>query len=236
MGITNVAAIATSVLGFPHNTDQIMAEVVKETGFTVKLIGPEDEARYGAVAQMRDLRHIKSAITLDLGGGSAVLTHYDDEKILNWVSLDLGTVLLYKKYVKGDRPTFEEYVQITNYVLRTIEKVEWLKDVKLPLILIGGNARNLGLMHKDLKAIKGSPHGYEMSIAELKDFRTLMTSYSIDELYALKNFDIERKDIILPALQTFETIAEYIGATTLIISQSGITDGVLQEITHQKLL
>ena len=65
--------------------------VKKECGLSVKIIDGKKEALYGGIA-CANLLHYKDGITMDIGGGSTECAFIRDGKIVDSISLDIGTI------------------------------------------------------------------------------------------------------------------------------------------------
>ena len=91
--VRKILAVATSAVRDAPNKNDFLQQVKKEIGLQIKVINGEKEAFFGAVATSNLLPE-KDGITIDIGGGSTEFALIKNKKIIETLSLKLGTVRL----------------------------------------------------------------------------------------------------------------------------------------------
>ena len=64
---------------------------------------------------------LQSGLVIDIGGGSIELVSFEERRIKDAASIDVGSLSLYSQYVSGLFPTKEERKEIKATVLRKLE-------------------------------------------------------------------------------------------------------------------
>ena len=144
----HVLCVATATIRQAENQESIKKLVEGQTDFTLRVLSEYEEARYGYLAVMNSTS-FSEGITVDIGGGSTEVTYFRNREILEYHSFPFGALSL-KQFIKEDIPTEEELEKIRTYLEYQFRTLPWLIDKKLPLIAIGGSARNLVKIHQNL--------------------------------------------------------------------------------------
>ncbi len=100
--VRKVHCVATSALRDAPNKSKFISLVRRELGIQVRVIDGDKEAFYGAIATI-NLLPIKTAVTVDIGGGSTDMALIENGRIKETVSLNLGTVRLKELFTDRDR-------------------------------------------------------------------------------------------------------------------------------------
>ncbi|SOB91898.1 exopolyphosphatase/guanosine-5'-triphosphate,3'-diphosphate pyrophosphatase [Ureibacillus xyleni] len=225
--VTDIYAAATAAIRQATNNQVILNRMKKETGITINLLSEEQEAYFGflAVAHSMDT---PSAVTIDIGGGSTEITLFVNKTLQKSVSFPFGTVSLKQKFVSGDIINDEEKKLLRQYIKKQFEKLSWIQNVKLPVIAIGGSARNIAQVHQHTidYPISGI-HQYEMDLEHLAALNTFLGKMPYDQLKQLDGLSADRADIIEIALEVFKTLMDVVGAKKFQISKKGLREGLI---------
>lgn len=224
--IKNVRCVATASIRQASNQTQILAEVEKWTDFSIRILSEYEEAFYGYLAVKHSFS-LDEAITIDIGGGSTEVTYYQNREMKNYRSFPFGALSLKKQFIAGDTPTASEKENIKKYVRENFESLSWLKNKQVPIVAMGGSARNMAQIHQ---AISKYPlmdtHQYEMSLSDIEEVIQTITDLSYPQLLKVDGLSNDRADIIIPAVEVFESIVTVTGATAFLISRKGLRDGI----------
>ena len=98
---TEIRAVTTEAIRRASNSDNVLAQIKKETGITFDIISGEEEARLTLLAvknRLEKLQHASDTFVLvDIGGGSTELIfHYADEVVSK--SFPIGIVTIAQTY------------------------------------------------------------------------------------------------------------------------------------------
>lgn len=224
--IKEVKCVATATIRQAHNQEQILNEVAKRTDFSIRVLSEYEEAYYGYLAIINSFS-IEEAITIDIGGGSTEVTYFKYRELKHYHSFPFGALSLKKQFVAGDVPTVEEKGQIKAFVQKSFESLEWLKNKKVPVIAMGGSARNMSQIHQ---AMRKYPlvdiHQYEMDLKDIEEVKRTISHLSYSQLLKVDGLSNDRADIIIPAVEVFETIVTITKAPVFLLSRKGLRDGL----------
>ncbi len=99
--VTDVKAAATAAIRQATNRAEIIDRMKAITGIQIDLLSEEEEAYFGFVAVAHSMG-TKSAVTIDIGGGSTEITLFENKELQKSYSFPFGTVSLKQRFVKGD--------------------------------------------------------------------------------------------------------------------------------------
>lgn len=228
-----VHAFATAALRMSENNAEVIASVYEKTGIKIDLIDGNIEAKLtyeSAAASTPDMKN--EGICVDLGGGSCEIIYFKNKTIQNLISLPLGTLLLYEKFVSNIIPTKEEYETTKAYVRASLEDLgEFFKCENI--YLIGGSAR---AAIKTLKNVTDLDPTLPCKIPMdyIHAFTSDLLSLKKDAKRVLMKEVPERAHTLMAGFAVFDVLAENCGATHLNVTDASVRDGYLKERLTEK--
>jgi exopolyphosphatase/guanosine-5'-triphosphate,3'-diphosphate pyrophosphatase len=75
-----------------------------------------------------------------------------------------------------------------------------------------------------------------MSLRKIKELRNLISGYSIDERIYKLQMNPDRADVIIPASDLYLKVMEWAHATSILVPEVGLKDGVMLYLYEQSLL
>jgi exopolyphosphatase / guanosine-5'-triphosphate,3'-diphosphate pyrophosphatase len=227
--LRNVKCVATATIRQAINQKEIIQIVQKETDFQIRILSEYEEAYYGFLAVVNSTS-IHDGFTIDIGGGSTEITYFQNRNLKHFHSFPFGVLSLKKQFVKGNTPTETELKALKQFLQKQFAKLPWLKGKKLPIIAIGGSARNLVQMDQARKQYPlKNLHQYQMDLKDIVNVKNYLTSLSFDKLKQVEGLSKDRADIIIPAIEVFLQLYETVEATAFILSRKGLRDGIFYE-------
>lgn len=227
ISVNDVFAAATAAIRQANNRDAILKEAEKQTGIEITLLSAEQEAFYGYLAVIHST-NIPTAVTIDMGGGSTEVTYFENKELKFSYSFPFGAVSLKKKFIRDNSITLEEKENLSAYVREQFHILPWLHDLQVPIVAIGGSARNIAQVDQQRK--KNSMHGihqYELSASDLQEISYEFARSTIEDLKKVDGLSGDRADIIVPALETFRVFMDVVKGPAFIYSKKGLREGVI---------
>jgi exopolyphosphatase/guanosine-5'-triphosphate,3'-diphosphate pyrophosphatase len=228
--VQTVRAVATAAIRNAANSSEIAARLEIETNMKIEVLSGTEEARYGFLGVINTI-DVRDGFIVDIGGGSTELTLFRDRKLLHSISFPFGSVNTTRQFAKNGVVDENSLPDIRRMVLDALSSHPWIRNAPgLALIGLGGTIRNLAKMNqKRQKYSLPIAHNYVMQHGELEHFLMLLPSLPIDKRKKIDGLSKDRVDIIVPGLTIMDTIYEAIGASSYIISGSGLRDGLFYE-------
>ena len=229
MEANTIKAVATAAVRLAKNGDAFIKSVKERTGLDLECIAGEEEARLGVLGVINTIG-LKDFIIFDLGGASTEITLVRNRHITKSVSLPIGALTLTGTYQKGDEYTSKELDKLTKVVKKTIKEHAWLRNVKLPLLGIGGTARNIAKMdQRKLSYPITKLHNYEIPYHRFHEILEEVKGKTLEERKKISGLSSERADIIIAGLTIVEELFNYVNTKTLVVGGCGLREGLFYD-------
>lgn len=226
--------VATAAVRRSVNNQEIAERVKNEVGIEINILSEEEEAYFGNYAVLHTME-LKDGITVDIGGGSTELVLFKDKKVEKMVSLPFGGVSLQDDFFEGkDHNDKKAVKKAKKWVQKQIEAEEWIRDADVPLIGIGGSARNIAEVYqRQVNYPIAGLHCFDLSLDNMEGVLNLFLSKTLEELDDLDGLSSDRKESIIPATIVFNEILNCIGSGCFVISSNGLREGYVMEYMNQ---
>lgn len=232
---TKILAVATAAVRNAKNGEAFTAEARKQTGIPLRIISGEAEAKLGYLGVINTIS-LTDALLFDLGGGSTELTLIKNRKADKVVSLPFGAVTLTEKFGLQAKASEAQLAELNNYILSKMAALRWLKNLSVPLIGVGGTARNIAKMDQRRKNLPFSKvHNYRLGVISFDNlFKDIMNT-SLAQRRKFPGLSSERADIIIPGLAVVKCLFDTVRSNRLIVSGCGVREGLFLQYYLSRL-
>lgn len=229
--IEEIYPVATAAIRQSENRNDIIQRVKDELDLDVKIISGDQEATFGYEAAVHTISYY-DAVTIDIGGGSTELTFYEDKNLIYKKSLPFGVVTLKSMFFNDKEHNDKKAIkEVKKFVAEQFKKVNWLPGRNVPILAIGGSARNIARIHQSLISYPiAGVHGYTMTRDNLQTVYKLLKSTDVDDLDSVDGLSKDRADLIMPASIVFNTLFDVVEATEFKFSRKGLREGLAMSI------
>ncbi len=230
--VTFTKAAATSALREATNADSFIDKISHVSGIDIDVISPEEEARliHLAIAGRVNLKN-KTALLIDIGGGSTEITLTYDGSIVSTESYRLGAVRLLqlleekKQGEKKFNALVQEYVGATRGRL-----TKEIKGKKIDLCIgTGGNIEALAVIKKEV--LEKDKNG-TVSVEDLSSILKKLMSLSFDERMQQFRLRPDRADVIVPASIILQEIIKIAGIEEVVVPRVGLKEGLMIDMAQ----
>jgi exopolyphosphatase/guanosine-5'-triphosphate,3'-diphosphate pyrophosphatase len=231
--VTQVRAVATSALREAHNRSAVLKRFRRETGLDVKTINAEEEAFLvqSAISKRIPLSG-RSALLVDVGGGSVEVTFLKNGRIAASESFNMGAVRLLKilEHEKTGERRFnrmvEEYAEAAKR--RILDKF----GGKPPALCVGtgGSLDELSSLRKTLLNGKDAD---SFSRHDLARIIRILKATPYEARVKKLGLRPDRADVILPAAWVVEKLIQATGVQIVFTPHVGLKEGLLQEMASE---
>ncbi|MCO7127646.1 Ppx/GppA family phosphatase [Sporolactobacillus shoreicorticis] len=225
--VSIVDAFATAAMRKAKNRGAVLNCVFNETGLNVRLLSGMKEAYYGYFAVINST-YVEDGITIDIGGGSTEVTMFRGRRLIHSHSFSFGAVTLYQTFYKDNDPYAGDRLEA--YIKKEFASLKWLCGNELPIIGIGGTARNLARIdqiqeHYPLVGL----HQYTIPRERLNQLKEKLASMTLEERESMDGLSKDRADIILPASAVINLLVKLNRGERFMLSGEGLREGVFYE-------
>lgn len=221
--------VATAAIRNATNRQEIVETVDQTTPFSMRILSDELEAYYGYFAIINST-FLTDGYSVDIGGGSMEVTLIENREMVAYHSFPFGAVTLTRQFISGETMTSSEQKKLIKFLKEQFAEIPWLKEKKLPLIGVGGSARNFVRIHQStLDYPLHGIHQYQVRTKELGKLVDELEDKSPKHLGKIEGLSKDRVDIFLPALIAIHELALHIEADQFVMSNYGLREGLVYE-------
>ncbi|MCM3213409.1 exopolyphosphatase [Niallia taxi] len=227
-GVSRMIGFATAVIRNAANQEEVLAEIQKKTAIPFSILSGYEEAYFGYLGIIQAI-NLQDGITIDIGGGSTEITLFRNRQLIEYYSFPFGAVNLNEKFTKGEIVTAEQIDKLQAYLSEQLQTLPWLSAAGLPVIGIGGSAKNLSRIHK----AKDKKNSLNMSIEDIDNVFKELSSLSVTERSDIKGLSKKRKDIIIPAIQIISTLMKMTKSPYFAYCTQSVRDGFIYDLLEK---
>jgi len=224
--VDEVVAVATSAIRDAANG----SEFAEHAALPVRVLSPEEEARYGYLAAVNSTTLSDGAV-LDLGGGSVQLVAVDGRHAHELGSWPLGAVRMTERFLADGEPASNKQLRaVRKHVAETLADAPWIPECGRRLVGIGGTVRNLAAA---AAARAGQPHmgvqGFHLTPQALDELVDELASLPAAERGKVSGIKPARADLILAGAVVVQAIVEHGGFDGVEVTEAGLREGIFFE-------
>jgi exopolyphosphatase/guanosine-5'-triphosphate,3'-diphosphate pyrophosphatase len=246
-GVTHMRNVATEACRAAVNCDDFVKRVFKETGITLDIISPAEEARLAVLGCQALLdKNSQHAIVFDIGGGSTELIWLATEgqnspRILGWTSMPIGVVNLSEAFPSNGEVDGALYQRMVNKVRGQLEPFEALHNM-MPHIEAGGvqmlgtsgTVTTLTSLHLDLPRYDRSRvDGAWIETNEMKDLCHRLARMDYSARSAHQCIGADRAELIVAGCAILDAIIGLWPAERIRVADRGIREGMLLDLMRE---
>lgn len=221
MRVGHMDVLATSAVRDASNGQEFVSEIERRTGYTVRIIGGDEEARLSALGVVSGFPDADGVVG-DLGGGSLELIDVADQHLGAHTTMPVGPLRI-GDVVPGNRR------KMASLVDRYLDDAPWLLNLQgRTLYAVGGAWRSVAKAHM---ATTGYPieviHGYTIDRATLSDFLTTLARSSKKTIRATPGVSRRRAETMPTAALVLQRVLARGKPDRIVFSAFGLREGCI---------
>jgi exopolyphosphatase / guanosine-5'-triphosphate,3'-diphosphate pyrophosphatase len=243
-GVSKYMAVGTSAVRQSSNKQWFMSYIYENSGIRVNTISGELEARLSFTGAIKDIspdpEDHKKILVLDIGGGSTEfimgVPGFKNEPHIDVLeSLNIGSVVLTEKFIKGTLPQRGELERLESYIRSNIrevvENITREKDIKV--VGVAGTIATLAAIDLKLDEYDWLKiHRHELFYDWIKDIYKILCRTNLDERKHIAGLAPGRADIIISGTAILLEILKMLDKKILIVSEQDILDGIIYSLAE----
>lgn len=207
---------ATSAMRESENGPALVKQIYDELGITIHIIDGNREAELintAITSYLTDTTYLH----IDVGGGSTELNLYFQGKKIKTRSFKVGSVRVLENF---DQPAMWE--EMEKWVKENVKK----DYGKVTAVGTGGN------ISKIYELAKLKP-GKLMTIKKVKEIKSMIEKYSLEERIYQLQMNPDRADVIVPASNIYLKVMDWAHASTILVPEVGLKDGIMLSLLER---
>ena len=238
-GAQEIIAVATAAVREADNKNAFLRRLRQETGLEVRVVSEMEEARlvYLGVSSGIHLGE-KTALFIDIGGGSTEIAVGDQRQHHFLASLRLGAIRVTSLYLPDPAAPVpaELYALIQRNVrvvaLRTIQQV---RRYHLDLAVgSSGTIQNLAVIASRMTDPRKGDRAGVLRHDQLKRVIKALCELPLEKRRRLPGINPERADIIIGGAAVLDTLMQELQISEISVSERGLRDGLLMDYLSRR--
>lgn len=228
-----IITVATAAVRKAKNKEYFIDYIKGKVDIDIKVIDGETEAKFDFYGVL-DKTEYSDFIIMDIGGGSTEIIYSKNREMIAFESVPFGSRSITEELLKNE--TTEDILNAKKYVDEIINQKKWLENISgLPVIGLGGCLRATvkALCHMNGMEFK---NGTAFSGEKVIELYEKLKNITVAERTLIEGIGTSRGDIILGGLMPYISVAEKTNVSELIVSESGIRDGILYSLCNENIL
>jgi len=208
-------ACATSAMRESSNSAKVIARVKDKTGVKIEVISGDEESEiiFGNHVENMYSNGSSNYLYIDVGGGSTELVLMSEGTMIDKHSFDIGTLRL-----KHNMVTQSAWNEMRSWLYRFRNQYKHVKGIGS-----GGNINHI-LKHYS----KSKSDRLSLDIIETS-YRLMKAIPDIDKQIKL-GMRPDRADVIVPALEIFRKIMNWIDIDEVYVPKHGLPEGIIRQL------
>ena len=231
LGGCNIFPVATEAVRRASNQKEFLNMVKSTLNMEIRVLTGAEEAYYDYFGVINSL-DFSNGLIMDIGGSSTELIWVKNKNNKEAISLPFGALNITDQFNLTEKMNSNTEKELNKYLMAQFRKVAWLEEVKnLPLIGVGGTVRNIGkISRKATNYPIDRSHNYQMESAEVLSIYDLIKFKNPEQRRKVKGLSKERSDMFIGAFSVVTTLIKFCNNPQLIVSGSGLREGLIYEI------
>lgn len=226
LGASRIAAVGTSAIRDARNRDALIERARVVAGVTIEPISGDREASLTFRGALPGIA-LEGAITvIDVGGGSTEIVRGRGERVERAVSLDVGSVRLFERWLASDPPTEAQIAALEADVDAALAASG--ATLAPAIVALAGTACTIAAIARGTDA--SSVHGARVTIGELRAISARLAGATIAERAAIGGVPAGREDVIAAGALLLARLVLRAGAEEIVVSDGGVRWGLAAEL------
>ncbi len=234
-GVERIKVTGTSAVRDARNKETFFEGVQQLTGDVPEVLTGDLEARATFAGVTSDLPEGDPIVVVDIGGGSTELIVGDDEPE-RLVSMDIGCVRLFEKYLASDPPTREELDALRAEVTETLVTVREQLDVPRGSRLIGvaGTVTQLATLKAGVPVYDPDiTHHAVLTHGDVRLLAKRLESLPYEQRKRVRGLDPGRVDVIIAGAEILLIVMDTFDLPEVTVSEKDILDGLVLRLLSE---
>ncbi|MEW6388819.1 MAG: exopolyphosphatase [Thermodesulfobacteriota bacterium] len=239
-GVENCQAVATQAVRQAGNRQEALRRLEEILGLPVRLLSAQEEARitYKGVLSVLEPQFLKNpnVIVFDVGGGSSEFAWVRPESEPHLASLPLGVLTLTQAHPLGDPPEPKAVAALKENIATQL-KIFYLDNFSPgligPSLLVGTAGAVTTLAALALKMTDYDPDRVNNMIltrSQVADLAARLAALPVAARARLPGLEAAKAGVMVAGALIVLTILEIFNQDSLVVSDAGLLEGLLQEL------
>jgi exopolyphosphatase/guanosine-5'-triphosphate,3'-diphosphate pyrophosphatase len=235
--VDEILAAATSATREAENGGEFLTAIERDTGIRPRVITGADEARLIHTAAVYGVDAPKSAVVIDVGGGSVEITLGTKEQVKFARSFKIGVIRLTERFVKSDPLAERDERKLVQYLGEQIDRYvgHIVKAGYDQVIGTSGTILSLGIVATAVETgqVPAETRNLRVAAKSIHRLRKEATQLDLAERLKLPGMDPRRADLVVAGAVLVDTILKKLDAKEVILCDLALREGLVLDYVRQ---
>lgn len=218
---------ATASLRNIDNSKEAVQEIENITGLSIDIVSGEDEAILDFIGATKVV-DVSDGLIVDIGGGSTELVTFENRKIINALSIPIGSLNMYKKCVSQLLPDKKERKLIKKTIKNELDGINEIITKPYKIVCgVGGTVRAAKKLNNSIYDLPDSNN--EVEIKNIRKILKILSNDCRDSLDTILQVVPDRIHTIIPGMLILHEVAKVFKSDKIIVSNYGVREGYLYD-------
>jgi exopolyphosphatase/guanosine-5'-triphosphate,3'-diphosphate pyrophosphatase len=229
--VDEILAAATSATREAENGGEFLAAIERTTGIRPRVITGTDEARLIHLAAVYGVDTPKTAVVIDIGGGSVEITLGTGQQVQFARSFKIGVIRLTERFVKSDPLSGRDERKLIKHVGEQVDR--YVKHIVAAgfdrVIGTSGTILSVGTVATaiDRGSVPPETRNLRVSAKAVRRARKVVTQLDLEERLHLPGLDPRRADLTVAGALLLDTLLRKLNADEITLCDLALREGLV---------
>jgi exopolyphosphatase/guanosine-5'-triphosphate,3'-diphosphate pyrophosphatase len=235
--VDEILAAATSATREAENGGEFLAAIERTTGIRPRIITGTEEARLIHMAAVYGIDTPKTAVVIDIGGGSVEVTLGTRQQVQFARSFKIGVIRLTERFVKSDPLSGRDERKLVKHITEQVDR--YLKHVVGAgferVIGTSGTALSIGTVATalDRGSVPPETRNLRVPAKSIRRLRKVVTALDLEERLHLPGLDPRRADLAVAGAVLLDTLLRRLNASEITLCDLALREGLVLDYVHK---
>jgi exopolyphosphatase/guanosine-5'-triphosphate,3'-diphosphate pyrophosphatase len=235
--VDEILAAATSATREAENGGEFLAAIEQTTGIRPRIITGTDEARLIHLAAVYGVDTPKTAVVLDIGGGSVEITLGGGQQVQYARSFKIGVIRLTERFVSSDPMSGRDERKLVKHIGQQVDRyVGHVVTAGYDRVIgTSGTILSIGTVATaiDRGIVPSEIRNLRVSAKSIRRLRKLATTLDLEERLHLPGLDPRRADLTVAGVVLLDTLLRKLNADELTLCDLALREGLVLDYVRQ---
>ena len=229
--VDEVLAAATSATREAENGGEFLAAIERTTGVRPRIITGTEEAQLIHTAAVYGVDTPKTAVVIDIGGGSVEVTLGTGQQVKYARSFKIGVIRLTERFVKSDPLGGRDERKMVKHIGEQVDQyIKHIVDAGYDRVIgTSGTALSIGTVATaiDRGSVPPETRNLRVPAKSIRRFRKVATELDLEERLHLPGLDPRRADLTVAGAVLLDTLLRKLNASEITLCDLALREGLV---------
>jgi exopolyphosphatase/guanosine-5'-triphosphate,3'-diphosphate pyrophosphatase len=235
--VDEILAAATSATREAENGGEFLTAIQQTTGIRPRIINGTNEARLIHLAAVYGVDTPKTAVVIDIGGGSVEITRGTGQQVEFARSFKIGVIRLTERFITADPLTRRDERRMVRHIGEQVDRyLSRIVDAGFDRVIgTSGTVLSIGEVATAMErgAVPSERRNLRVSSKAIRRFRKEVALLNLERRLQLPGLDPRRADLTVAGTVLLDTLLRKLGASEITLCDLALREGLVLDYIQQ---